>query len=157
MQISLNSSVNFPLISSKSSSYNHQKEVVLFDHHFGLKEQPLFGINQSAAMESHPSSMFACISSILPLLGINSSFRSYKSVNVPHVLSGLSLISHPIHFVVPPFRFSKKRKTSMKRHPPVNRQYDHFHFTVIHREVIHKPRILLHTIQHYLTNNLCIK
>jgi hypothetical protein len=100
--------------------------------------------------------MFARIFT-LPLLGINSMFSSYKSVNTPHVQSSLSLISHAIHFVVPPFRFSKKRKSSMKRHPSVNPQCGHFHFTVIHREVIHKPRILLHTIQHYLTNNLCIK
>jgi hypothetical protein len=45
----------------------------------------------------------------------------------------------------------------MKSHSPVNPQNGHFHFTVIHREVIHKQRILLHTIQHHLTNNLCIK
>jgi hypothetical protein len=67
------------------------------------------------------------------------------------------LISSAFDFVVSSIPLFKKRKKGMKSHSHVNPQNGHYHFTVIHREVIHKQRILLHTIQHHLTNNLCIK
>jgi hypothetical protein len=48
--------------------------------------------------------------SSLPLLGINSTFGSYKSLTAPSIPKGLSLISYDFDFVVPPFRFLKKGK-----------------------------------------------